>query len=209
MARRRPKLSSPLRRRKLLAGAGYLLIVALASLFAVEHFGPRSIRARDDWSAFDHQSFVVSKIVDGDTIHIRRSDTNEETTVRLLGIDAPEMIDPATGRPAHWSDRATSYMQARAGGKTVTIRLEPIETRDTYNRLLAYVYLSDTDCLNIAMVRDGHAYAHRRFRHSYRPQYEQAESEARTKLRGLWKDITEDLMPPWRRAWLHERNRDQ
>jgi endonuclease YncB( thermonuclease family) len=35
-----------------------------------------------------------------------------------------------------------------------------------------------------------------------RSQFERAESEARKAGRGLWKDVTEDEMPPWRRDWL-------
>jgi endonuclease YncB( thermonuclease family) len=68
--------------------------------------------------------------------------------------------------------------------------------------LLAYVYLSDLDCLNLDMVRDGRAYADRRYRHTFRPQFELAEAEARKKQRGLWKDLTEEQIPPWRREWL-------
>jgi len=117
--------------------------------------------------------------------------------------------DPATDRPAHWAERSRTYLQARIEGKSVTLRLEPIETRDRDDRLLAYVYLTDGDCINLDLIRDGQAYADRRFKHSYRPQYEQAENEARKKDRGLWKGLTEAQMPAWRRVWLHELNRER
>jgi micrococcal nuclease len=191
----------------LLRAGGYLLIVILGSLSCFDHLRPES-RPKDDWTTFDHQSFPVTHVVDGDTIHIRDSDSHE-TIIRLLGIDAPEMHDPTTGKPAHWAENATRYLRARTEGKTVSLKLEPIETRDKYDRLLAYIYLGDSDCINMDLVRDGEAYADRRFKHSYRPQFEQAENEARTKKRGLWKDVTIDLMPPWRRVWLHETSRDR
>ncbi len=35
-----------------------------------------------------------------------------------------------------------------------------------------------------------------------KPQFEQAENEARKKGRGLWSDVTEKQMPPWRQKWL-------
>ena len=98
------------------------------------------------------------------------------------GIDAPES-------DMYWGDRATEYMRARALNRPVTLRLESTQTRDRYKRLLAYVYLSDTDCLNLDVIRDGQAYADRRFRHTFRPQFEMAEAEARKKKRGLWKDL--------------------
>ena len=151
---------------------------------------------------------MVSKVVDGDTIQIA-SDEPTPTVIRLLGIDAPEMHDPTTDRPAHFAQRATNYLRARINGKSVCLRLEPIETRDRYDRLLAYIYLGDGDNINIDLIRDGQAYADRRFRHSFRPQFEQAENEARTKKRGLWQGLTVDMMPPWRRVWLHEISRDR
>lgn len=206
MSHRGIKLSSPLRRRRLFSAIGYASLLIVGILFGADHFG--SNRARDDWSRFDHQSFRVTKIIDGDTINITDTSGNE-TTVRLLGIDAPEMLDPTTNSPAHWAERAMAYMAARAGARNVIIRLEPIQTRDRYDRLLAYIYLSDGDCLNMDIVRDGQAFADRRFRHSYRPQYEQAENEARKKERGLWKGLTEEQMPAWRRVWLDERNRNR
>jgi micrococcal nuclease len=201
----RIKLTSPLRRRKLLTRLAYFLAFVLLGASVLDH---RHATTTDDWTRFDHQTFVVSRVVDGDTIHIRPATGGNETIVRLLGIDAPEMHDPTTNQPAHWAQRSTQYVRARADAKSVSIRVEPIQTRDRYGRLLAYVYLSDNDCLNLDLVHDGQAYADRRFRHSYRPQYEQAESEARRKQRGLWKDLTEDQMPPWRRVWLHARDED-
>jgi micrococcal nuclease len=196
----RIKLVSPLRQRKLLGWLGYLIVLVLVISAVREQVGGAS----GDWARFDHKTFTVSKVVDGDTVHIRGPDGND-TTVRLIGVDAPELTDPSTGQPSHWADRAASYMTARASGKQVTLRLEPIQTRDRYQRLLAYVYLSDSDCLNFDLVRDGQAFADRRHKHSYLPQYTQAENEARRKKTGLWNEVTEEQMPPWRRAWIHSR----
>ena len=66
--------------------------------------------------------------------------------------------------------------------ETVTLRLEPTQTRDKYKRLLAYVHLADNETLNLALVRDGQAYADRRFRHTMRADFEQAENAARSAL---------------------------
>lgn len=196
------KLRSPLRRRRLVMLAGYLLLGLVFAAALLDHGGSRT--GRDDWTRFDHQAFTVSHVVDGDTLHIRGSDSIE-TKVRLIGIDAPEMIDPTTGQPAHWAEQARNYVLARAEGKPVTVQLEPVQTRDRYGRLLAYIYLTDSECLNLALVRDGQAFADRRFRHSWRPQYEMAENEARKKQRGLWNDLSEHQMPTWRRNWLNSR----
>ena len=58
---------------------------------------------------------------------------------------------------------------------------------------------------DLDIVRDGQAYADRRFRHTLRPQFELAEGDARKHARGLWKDVKEEQMPPWRQRWLAER----
>ena len=81
-------------------------------------------------------------------------------------------------------------------------RLEPTQTRDKYRRLLAYLYVSDNENLNLSLVHDGQAYADRRFPHTLKPQFEQEENDARTKKRGLWKEVTESQMPAWRQKWL-------
>jgi endonuclease YncB( thermonuclease family) len=56
--------------------------------------------------------------------------------------------------------------------------------------------------LNFDMIRDAQAFADRRVKCSMLGHFEQAENEARKKKRGIWKDLTEDQMPPWRREWL-------
>lgn len=194
-----------MRRRRMISGVLLFLGIIAALAAGVERFRGRS----DDWTTFDHQRFHVSKVVDGDTIDIQTPDGLPDTRVRLIGMDAPELVDSSTSLPAHWAEKSDSYLRARIGGRSVTLRLEPVETRDRYGRLLAYIYLTDGDCINMDMVRTGHAYADRRFMHSWRAQYEQVENEARKKERGLWAGLTELDMPAWRRVWLNERSRDR
>jgi endonuclease YncB( thermonuclease family) len=160
----------------------------------------------DDWRNFDQKTFLVTHVADGDTIAVRPTAGGTETRVRLIGVDAPELHSrDDNSRPDYWARDAKRYTESRAERKTVTLRLEQGETRDKYRRLLAYVYVGDTENLNLNLVRDGQAYADRRFRHSMRAQFERAESEARKGRRGLWKDVKGDQMPPWRQEWLRRR----
>ena len=160
----------------------------------------------NDWARFDKQQFLVTRVVDGDTLEVRSPTSGAAADVRMLGVDAPEMNFRKDQPADHWAQRAWEYLKARALNRTVTLQLEPTETRDRYGRLLAYVYLDDAENLNLSLVRDGQAYAHRSFAHTLRRQFEQAEAEARQRGRGLWKDVREDQMPEWRQRWL-ERNR--
>ena len=115
--------------------------------------------------------------------------------VRLLGVDAPDagMVGEV---------EATAYTRARLKDKPVTLRLEPTQTRNDEHELLAYVFLSDNDNLNLDLIRDGKAYADRRIKHTLASPFEQAETEARKKSRGLWDGLRTEDQPAWRQAWL-------
>jgi micrococcal nuclease len=201
--RRRTPIERVLRRRRIYTGGGWIILLLLASLAVADRMGWLGSRG-GDWDQFDRQSFVVSDVVDGDTIHVRSGPAGDATKVRLIGVDAPELRPNENRPPDHWADRAARYLEARCEGRTITLRLEQTQTRDRYGRLLAYAYISDSDLLNLDLIRDGQAYADRRFKHTFRPQFELAETEARRKQRGLWKDVTEEQMPEWRRVWLRE-----
>jgi endonuclease YncB( thermonuclease family) len=124
----------------------------------------------------------------------------------MIGLDAPELHPH--GRPAdYWAHESTQALRDRALGRNVIVRLEPLDQRDRYGRLLAYLYVDEAEMLNLGMVRDGQAYADRRFRHAHRRQFEEAEDEARRRQRGLWKEVREEQMPEWRRRWLEAHGR--
>jgi endonuclease YncB( thermonuclease family) len=163
--------------------AGLLLL--LLGGVAIDHAA-----SDNDWRRYDRRAFGIAAIPYPDEIVI-----DDQTTVKLIGVDAPR-------GDLHGADQAIEYSRARLKVGQVTLRLEATQTRDSAGRLLAYVYLADNDCLNLAVIRDDKAYADRRTRHTFAPQYEQVEAEARKKARGIWKDLTEDQMPPWRRQWL-------
>ena len=192
-----------IRRRRVMRWGAIALLFLLGGSSYLDHRGTFRYRG-DDWGNFDHRECLVTAVIDGDTVTIRAASGGPETRVRLLGIDAPEEHDKRTGKPAYWADRATNYLRARADGKSVTIRLEPTKTRDKYNRLLAYLYVSDKENLNLSIVHDGQAYADRRFQHTLRTQFEQEENDARLKKRGLWKEVRDDQQPRWRQRWLSE-----
>lgn len=175
---------------------------ALLALLGVSVYFTRPVG--DDWAIYDKQQFIVTRVIDGDTIDVATHPGAAPTRVRLLGVDAPEMRSE-DGKPQYWAEEAKRYAAARSGNKAVILKLEPTQTRDRYRRLLAYVHVSDSETLNIALVRDGQAYADRRFRHTMRSMFEQAENAARKKGTGLWKDVEPAQMPGWRQRWFAER----
>jgi micrococcal nuclease len=127
----------------------------------------------------------VTRIVDGDTIHVDLGGTDE--TVRYIGIDTPESVKPGTPVEC-FAKKASARNRALLQGTDVKLVFD-VERRDRYGRLLAYVYRADDGTfVNAALVRDGYArtltvppnvrYADR---------FAKLQTEAREHDRGLWK----------------------
>src|SRR3954466_5595654 len=97
---------------------------------------------------------VVTRVVDGDTIHVALGGRDE--TVRYIGIDTPESVKPGT--PIECFAKAASAANARlVEGRSVRLDYDA-EQRDRYGRLLAYVYRrGDGAFVNADLVRDGYA----------------------------------------------------
>jgi micrococcal nuclease len=98
---------------------------------------------------------VVTRVVDGDTIDVAIQGRDE--TVRLLGIDTPE-IHLETGVPECFGPEAAAHTAVLLPTGT-SVRLErDIVGRDHYGRLLAHVYrLADGMLVNAELLRRGYA----------------------------------------------------
>ena len=96
----------------------------------------------------------VTRVVDGDTIHVIVGGRDE--TVRYIGVDTPETVKP--GSPVECFGKAASAANERlVSGERVRI-VPDAEPRDRYGRLLAYVYrVRDGRFVNLALVEGGFA----------------------------------------------------
>lgn len=131
----------------------------------------------------------VVRVVDGDTLKVSM-DGNEET-VRLIGINTPETVDPR--RPVEcFGKEASSRMKEMAQGKLVYVETDVSQgMRDTYGRLLAYVYLEDGQMLNRKMIAEGYAYEYTYLApYTYQAEFRQLQNLARVSKYGLWSDTT-------------------
>lgn len=119
------------------------------------------------------------EVVDGDTI---RLDQNE--TLRLIGIDAPETQDPRK-TVQYFGKESSDFVKRLVEGKRV--RLEYDQTRtDKYGRTLAYVYLEDGTFLNSEIIKQGYGLAYIKYPFKYLEEFLLIEREARTTAVGLW-----------------------
>ena len=132
----------------------------------------------------------VSEVVDGDTIKV--TVRGFETSVRLLGVNAPETRHPT--KPVQCFGPAASKRLSRLlpMGQRVRLVTDPTQdTRDRYARLLAYVYKpgrsGPTGSVNFGLVSTGHAKVYvydGLFRHA-RPFF-RGQQLAKDLDRGLW-----------------------
>lgn len=124
-------------------------------------------------------AFVVSEVIDGDTIRLSTGET-----VRYIGIDTPETKHPQKGIEC-FGKEASRFNEDLVLGKTVRLEKDVSET-DRYGRLLRYVWL-DGVMVNQTLVAAGYAHAS-----TYPPDvkyqdvFDVAEKEAMENNRGLW-----------------------
>lgn len=122
---------------------------------------------------------LVTRVIDGDTLVVQGVGT-----VRLIGVDTPEAVDPR--RPVQQFGReASAFLRAQATGQTVRLEFDGNRT-DRYGRTLAYVYLVDGTFLNAEIVRQGYGHAYTAFPFRHLEQFRAYEQEARDGHRGLW-----------------------
>ena len=136
----------------------------------------------------------IQRVVDGDSLEVKYGGLcgfmRRPFAVRLYAIDAPELAQPY-GREAR--SQLTSLV--RRGG----IRMEEIAT-DRYGRRVGLLYRSRRgrqQSINLMMVRSGMAYWYRRYG-GRELGFPEAEAEAKSQRRGVWRDERGS-----RRPWDH------
>ncbi len=164
------------------------LFLALVVIFSFE-FSQRDINMVDENlpAKSSNTFYKVVRVIDGDTFVINID--GEEDTIRLIGIDSPEVETPYTKYEC-FGREASEFAKTLLKGKLVRIETDSTQsTRDSYNRILAYVYFEDGTLVNKYLIEEGYAHEYT-FRAPYEKQVEfnQAESDAKTNKRGLWAD---------------------
>jgi micrococcal nuclease len=133
---------------------------------------------------------IVTKVSDGDSIEVRLD--SGPARVRFSAIDTPEYDQP-------YGMRSSAALKAMLPVDS-KVELEVV-TQDQFHRFVATVWLVAGDKrtnINEAMLREGHAWAYRRYMKV--PKFCDIEAEARDAKRGLWaQPVSEWVYPPeWR-----------
>jgi micrococcal nuclease len=138
----------------------------------------------------------IVEVVDGDTVEV--SLDNHKETIRILGIDTPEVH--GQNIPAEYflentsenreclqeiGEKASEFARKELSHRTVKIVQDPkSDGRGSYGRLLAYIEYNQTD-LGKQLLKQGYA---RVYNSSFTriQQYRELETESKETGKGIW-----------------------
>jgi len=134
-----------------------------------------------------HNNYVVSRVIDGDTIELSNGES-----VRYIGIDTPEIRKRKGSAwvydPMPYAEEAKAFNKSFVEGRSVRLEFDA-QKKDKYRRLLAYAYLGDK-MVNLEMVREGYAMIYTYPPNvKYAQRFLEAQKEARVNKRGLWAEL--------------------
>lgn len=175
--------------------------LAISSCAAVEP----GISSDEQASEAQQAESPVVRVIDGDTITVeptaqleqimpvgeQENDPQNERSIRLLGIDAPEMNYRSAEDIECGAQEATDFAEdLLAEGEPVRVVFdEDADTVDVYGRGLAYIEVADGIDVGLALVEAGHAeawYPDSAPEPSRFQKYEQATTAAQQDEEGLW-----------------------
>lgn len=136
------------------------------------------------------QKYTVVKVSDGDTIRVKLGEEKEQT-VRLLGVDTPETVDPRKTVQC-FGKEASAFVKQQLEGKEVTLELDSTQGDvDKYNRMLRYVYLTDGTFFNLKLLQEGYAteYTYQK-PYKFQKGFKAAELAAKEEGKGFWNQTT-------------------
>ena len=133
----------------------------------------------------------VVKLADGDSITVLDKH-NVQHKIRLAGIDTPE-------RKQAYGNVAKQFLSDKIANETVCVGWSK---KDRYQRLVGVVRFEDED-VNLSIVEAGLAWHYKAYQNeqteSDQKKYAKAETRAKKKRLGLWKDKRAIAPWEWRR----------
>ncbi|QQR82097.1 thermonuclease family protein [Candidatus Campbellbacteria bacterium] len=133
--------------------------------------------------------YSVVSVVDGDTVKLSIDGTTQ--TIRLIGLDTPETVDPR--KPVQcFGKEASNKAKELLTGKSVRLEVDASQgTLDKYGRTLGYIFRDDGLFYNKYMIEQGFAHEYTyNIPYKYQSEFKAAEKSARENQRGLWSPET-------------------
>jgi micrococcal nuclease len=174
---------------------GYVVVIGIIAIIIllILHFQNPGNKGKYAEDIENDVLYKVIDVLDGDTIVANVK--GHEVTVRLIGIDTPEVVDPR--KPVQCYGREASA-KAKEILKNQEIYIEKDELKektgdyDIYGRVLAYIYLSDRSLYNRYMIENGYAkeYTFNKEKYKYQKEFKALQTKAKKEKLGLWGKCT-------------------
>ncbi len=136
--------------------------------------------------------FKVVHLYDGDTIEV--TENGKELTVRLVGIDAPEISTKKHPPGQPFCLKAKEYLSALVLNKVVRIRFYG---KDESGKSLGEIFAEKVN-INIEMINAGLAEMYRGIpaQNLKITTYQDAERTAKKSVKGIW-ELRDQYFSPW------------
>lgn len=156
-----------------------VLVGVLVILFGISLVSLGVLRQKQDEQKVQSEqttAISVNEVIDGDTLKM-----SEGTTVRLIGINAPERSEP-------YYNEAKTNLENLVIGKNLDMQFD-LEKMDRYGRTLAYLF-TDNSFINKKMIEEGVAVIETISPNVSRSkELVQAQDNARNKCKGIWEGL--------------------
>jgi micrococcal nuclease len=164
-----------------------LAVITISIVAVFGALGYYIVQAATSITIDEHEQYVVREVKDGDTFTVMIG--RHEVTIRILGIDTPETVDPRKPEQCYGKE-ASIKTKELLEGKTVQLKLNPDrEEKDRYGRYLAYVYSGESGeiFLNEFLLENGYAREYTYgIPYMYQKEFREVEKRAKGKEKGLW-----------------------
>lgn len=125
-------------------------------------------------------------MVDGDTVKVMYE--GEEVTIRVIGINTPETVDPRKPVECFGAEASQATKMFLPEGSQGTLTPDSTQDdQDKYGRLLRYITNEHGEDLGLYLISSGYAYEYTyRVPYERQAEYRAAQQEAEQAGAGLW-----------------------
>ena len=142
------------------------------------------LQSVQSWSSSLPETGRVIAVYDGDTVKVRFKD-KQEHTVRLIGVNAPEMGSGSEERKFR-AEMSKRFVFFYLYDKKIRLSFGR-ELVDQYGRVLAFIWTEEQGLFNEFIISEGFASALLTFPFAYSEEFKEAERTARNNEKGTWK----------------------
>lgn len=165
-------------------------VIVMPAVYYDENFN----KIENDYSGdTDKIEVELIKTVDGDTAKFKMN--GEEITVRFLGINTKETVDPEIGEE-EWGKEASDFTKEKLeSASKIELEFDEVaDEKDKYDRYLVWIWVDDVLLQNL-LIENGLAEIYMlQNNYKYAGMLQESEETAKNNKLGIWSDTTDDTI---------------